>query len=587
MTEHCTLTVHTFNPVRPAVDPDPALVAQRTKAARRLVRSLCDPPRTSYSSPACKLDPPYEPLAGTKAYSTAPPPAAAPRTLRSTHPRPAPAPASPRQLPSFSHWIGSPSPSPPPPPPPPRPNKRRASSPQPAPTQGILKKHPRVAGAWSDAPSAAPEGVGRERKRVRVESPRSSEAKAAARRATFGGGGAGPDAGAGPAAGRGPSAGSSRARELVPPTPPSRPVFAKPAPQEEKEEGRREEIEPERPDLARGAIQRCIPYPYTQPARPPRPGEAPNPARQHPARVLHTFVDPLWTPAPILAPLSRTTSTSTTIAQTQTQTQTQGQAHTTSSLPLDSPATLAALAPGRRGAWLLPLSGALPSLAVSRPPSPASFTSAAAASAAARTAPAFPAFFARAPRRRRSSSSAVTTSNASTSSKDAHGHRRLEWTDARLRAVWDCVAQLGAAGGGWGVVRCDAWWPPDEDVVDGEGETHGREEGAAARGGEAGEGGGGGPSAWPAMLRIACPAHLALALRGLLAQVSVSALARAGRRRAGMTRSEEEGRVGEKEQEVEVEREEASTDEEDDDDRFLRGRRLLWVDEEGEPVLIA
>jgi len=62
MPEHCTLTVHTFNPERPAGDPDPALVAQRTKAARRLVRSLWDPPKTSYSSPACKLDPPYVPL---------------------------------------------------------------------------------------------------------------------------------------------------------------------------------------------------------------------------------------------------------------------------------------------------------------------------------------------------------------------------------------------------------------------------------------------------------------------------------------------------------------------------------------------
>ncbi|GAA5890883.1 hypothetical protein JCM8208_003084 [Rhodotorula glutinis] len=580
MTDHCALTVHTFHPVRPAHDPDPALVAQRTTAARRLVNSLWDPPRTSYSAPACKLDPPYQPLAGTKAYSTAPPPAASPRTLRSADPRAAPTPTSPRQLPSFSHWTGSPSPSPPP-----RPNKRRASSPQPAPTQGILKKHPRVVGAWSDAPSTAPGTAGRERKRVRVESPRSSEAKAAARRATFGGGGDGAGSAGAGAGAAGPSARSSRARELVPPTPPQRPVFPESARVKEKEM-REEEDEPERPDLARGAIQRCIPYPYTQPARPPRPNEAPNPARQHPARVLHSFVDPLWTPAPLVAPLSRTTSTSTSVSQTQTQTQ--GGAHSTSSLPLDSPTTLAALAPGRRGAWLLPLSGPLPSLAPTSPLSPTS-TSSAANNAAATTAPAVPAFFARPPRRRRrssSSSAATTSTSTSTSSKDAHGHRRLEWTDARVRAVWDCVAQLGAAGGGWGVVRCDAWWPPDEGVGAGDGRAGEARGEGAARGGAA-RGGGEGPSAWPAMLRIMCPAHLALALRGLLAQVSVSALARAGRRQTAAARSEGGGRAGEEGGEDEGERDEAMTDDEDDDDRFLRGRRLLWVDEEGAPVLIA
>ncbi|KPV75691.1 uncharacterized protein RHOBADRAFT_52726 [Rhodotorula graminis WP1] len=596
MTDHCTLTVHTFHPVPPSLHLDPALIAQRTHRAQRLVRSLWDSPATAHSAPACRLDPPLEPLAGTKSYSSAPPPEAAPRILRSAHPRPATTPISPRQLPAFSHWTGSPSSSPPPPPPAPAParsNKRRASSPQPAPTQGILKKHPRVAGAWSDAPSTAPGGgaaPGRERKRVRVESPRSSEAKAAARRASFGLGGAGSAGGD-----AGPSAGSSRARELVPPTPPMRPVFVEPAEREEKEE--REEEEPERPDLAREAIQRCIPYPYAQPARPPRPGEAPNPARQHPARVLHSFVDPLWTSAPIAVPLSRTATTSASTLTSQTQTQTHGGAHSTSSLPLDSPATLAALAPGRRGAWLLPLSGPLPSFVASS--SPSSTSSSSAANAAATTAPAVPAFFARPPhRRRRSSSTSSTSATSTTSSRDAHGHRRLEWTDARVRAVWDCVAQLGAAGGAWGVVRCDAWWPPDEVEGPGDGGGRGgggRGEGAAGRA-RAGRGGAGaadgGPSAWPALLRIACPAHLALALRGLLAQVSVSALVRAARRRTAAARSEGGVRAGEGGEEddagpQEGTAEDDSDEEDDDDDRFLRGRRLVWVDEEGAPVLIA
>jgi len=225
--------------------------------------------------------------------------------------------------------------------------------------------------------------------------------------------------------------------------------------------------------------------------------------------------------------------------------------------------------------------------------SPSTSSSGNTATADSKSAPAVPAFFARPPRHRRSSSTTSTSTTASTSSKDALGHRRLEWTDARVRAVWDCVAQLGASGAGWGVVRCDAWWPPDEEIEEGGGGRAGEARGAGEAAGEGAErrgGGAEGPSAWPAMLRIMCPAHLALALRGLLAQVSVSALARAGRRRREAARSEGGVRVGEGGRKGEGEGEEDMADEEEedeDDDRFLRGRRLLWVDEEGAPVLIA
>ncbi|BGP45797.1 hypothetical protein JCM10450v2_001627 [Rhodotorula kratochvilovae] len=300
---------------------------------------------------------------------------------------------------------------------------------QPTQTQGILMtaaKRAGVAGGWA---SGADAGSGRERKKVRVESPRSTAATATQK-------------------------GKGKARELVPPTP---------VPPREKRE------EPERPDLAVGAVKRCIPYPYMHPIRAPRVTDDLNPGRQHPSPVLYSFVDPSFVPAP--APTSST--------QTQTQ----------SALPSSSAATLANLAPGRRGAWLLPLSAPLP---------------------LSHAALARPAYFSRAPR----------TSQPG----------QLAWTDARVRAVWSVAGRL-AASGAFGLVRCSAFFPPSHTAPAVEEEEQ----------------------AWPEMLRLACPAHLALAVRGLLGQVSVRAVSPG----------------------------------EDDGDKFLRGRGLLWVDEEGGEVLIA
>lgn len=282
-----------------------------------------------------------------------------------------------------------------------------------------------------------------------------------------------------------------------------------------------------------------LPQPYTHPVRAPKAGEAPNPARQHPARVLHSFVDPAWRPSSSSSSsVGRTASSA--LGSTQTQTQPQG---TGSALPLDSRQTLEALAPGRRGAWLLPISGPLPPLSPSSSPASAPHPA---------PAPSPPVYFSRAPPRPQRQKMGGDAARG--------GTRRLEWTDERLGAVWELVGRLGGGGAGgrgeWGGVRGSGWFPAcgpqGETERGGEGEGEGDDE-------EGGE--------WPALLRIACPAHLALALRGLLGQVSVRAMAPRPR---GAARGADRG-----------------DDEVADDDKFLKGRALLWVDEEGREVLIA
>ncbi|GAA6050126.1 hypothetical protein JCM3770_001385 [Rhodotorula araucariae] len=470
MTAHShSVAVHLFCPAHLAPAPD---LASRSAHARRLVHSLRDPPATTGTAPLCPETDPVRPLPRTRSYTSRPPPRLSPSAPRAPL-DPTGTGSDPRALPAFAHWVppapGSPSP------------------PTQPPTQGILKtaaKRAGVAGAWAASAAAyAP----REPKKVRVESPQSTADK-----------------------------GKKRARtELVPPTPP---VQRRDEAGDEADEA---EEQSERPDLAVGVVQRCIPYPYTHAVRAPRDSDDPNPRRQHPSPVLHSFVDPSF-PASATHP------------PTQTQTQTQAQ----SALPTSSAATLAYLAPGRRGAWLLPLSAPLP---------------------LSHACLARPAFFARAPPPGKGSAGTGTGTVA--------------WTDARVRAVWAAVTRLGASGA-FGLVRCSAYFPPsssstssspspvtpstdaDADVVAGAG-------------------------AWPEMIRVACPAHLALAVRGLLAQVSVRAVAAAGVGvgvgvgAPGQGQGQERG-LGR-----------GLGHDDEDGEKFLRGRGLLWVDEEGGEVLIA
>lgn len=228
-----SIELHVFHPASAAAAAVPSRSpATRSTAAQRLVTSLCAPPRTSRSASAWPLHPPEQPdrppsrftshlralphprpsrAAHTTSYTTLLPASLRPaRLCPPPHRSPSPAPPPPTPLPSFTHHR--PAPLPP------------ASQPA-QPTQSILKrrKSTGIAGAWKDETAVAARGDKR-KKVVRVESPRSSAAAAVAA--------------AGKGAGTSPLAkGRGKEKEVV-----------------LSEEG------DERPDLARGAVQRCIPY---------------------------------------------------------------------------------------------------------------------------------------------------------------------------------------------------------------------------------------------------------------------------------------------------------------------------------------
>lgn len=246
--------------------------------------------------------------------------------------------------------------------------------------------------------------------------------------------------------------------------------------------------------------------PYCHIPRAPRPADNLNPTRQHPARVLHSFVDPSYIPPP--APLSRSTSAASlgTASAATTAPQTQS---TSTQLPLDSPTTMSYLSPGRRGAWLVPLSPNSLPLPLSQH---------------ARVAQ--PRWYAAAP-------------PPPPRAVEADAAPAIEWTDTRLEALWRVLTSLHESGQ-FGLVRAAAYFPPpapDEEEGGGEG--------------------------WGEYVAVRCDAHLALAIREVLGQVSVSALS------AGRKGKEERGRG------------------QGDEEKFLKGRGLVWVDEEGEAVLVA
>ncbi|KAL7342038.1 hypothetical protein BJY59DRAFT_713100 [Rhodotorula toruloides] len=432
----------------------PAELAQRTAALSKLVNPQV---RTSRSSSAWQRDEPVRQLPSARTYEATLPSKLSPRSV-STNDVPARRKRQlvDRTLEPFSHWQ----------PPPPRqsPSPAPAAQPSDQPTQGILRRRETtgVVGGWAPSLSSA----GREKKKVRVESPRTSGERVAEEEKRHINKGKG-------------KANEAGAKELGPLTPVGR---------EEEKTATGDNL-----DLADGAIKRCIPYPYCH-----NPSTSiavnMNPARQHPSRILYSFVDPA---------VDTLASTLAAANGAATNGATQSQYTLASQLPLDSPVTMSYLQPGRRGAWLIPVSAPLPIPHTSpvrwfaqRPPPPPS-------------------------------------------PSPTSAERSIDWTDARLRTLWAFMTSLHEAGS-FGRVRAVAWFPPSSSASS--------------------------ASAWPEMIRLNCDAHLALAIRGLLAQANVKTL-------RGVVGSGGEGKKRRKEEE--------------DSEKWLRGRALVWVDEEGKAVLTA
>lgn len=202
-------------------------------------------------------------------------------------------------------------------------------------------------------------------------------------------------------------------------------------------------------------------------------------------------------------------------------------------LPLSSLATMEFLAPGRRGAWLIPISegeGPVPPFT-----SPVTWP-------ADETLP---------PSSRSSSSRAAktTTTRKARSSMDggeAPAAAPLEWTDARLVVLWIYLTILHE-GRGFGNIRAQAI-----------------------------SSGAGGSSAAGDLLKLNCDAHLALAVRGLLDRLNVTGVAK----RVGVG-----GNSGPANEKLQRLKREGACD--DDDEKWFKGRALVWVDEQSRAILTA
>lgn len=203
-------------------------------------------------------------------------------------------------------------------------------------------------------------------------------------------------------------------------------------------------------------------------------------------------------------------------------------------LPLSSPATMEFLAPGRKGAWLIPISegeGPVPP-----------FTSPAIWPADKTLPPASRSSGSRAAK-------ATTTRKARSTDGQGPAGLPLEWTDARLVVLWIYLTSLHE-GRGFGNIRAQA--------ISGRG------------------GGGSSSSTTGDLLKINCDAHLALAIRGLLDRLNVKGVAK----RVGG--GGDGGPANEKLQRLK--REGACTD---DDEKWFKGRALVWVDEQSRAILTA
>ncbi|GAA6026735.1 hypothetical protein JCM8097_005822 [Rhodosporidiobolus ruineniae] len=471
MTAPDRVTVHTYRPPG-APSPSSADVDERRLRAEQFLARCAAPARTSRTDAAVHLDDTIRPTPGTTAYQAVLPDALSPKKLKNTGKTRA---ADPERddlaaVPAFSHWNPSTTapassssssrrrPRPSSPPLPPEPPASLLPLPPQTQTQGILRKRSTgvgVAGAWAPSATAA----GREKKKVRVESPRTSTARESAT-------GVGTRRSArlsGVERVREVEEGLGGARVLVPATP--------------EEAGRKhsENKGEERPELADGAVERCIPYPY-------RHTETiecsnPNPPRQHPSRILHSFVDPSFSASLATAPPARSASSS--LLRPASMSRTHSGSSQFQHLPALSPLTYSYLAPGRRGSWLVPLSGPLP---IPHTSSARWFTSSPPPTRAPRT--------------------------ASAEVGEPPPPPPIDWTDDRLKALWSFLDTMHRAAN-MGSLRATCFVPPSSS--------------SAASSPSAGTSASP-SSALPSYIKVTTDAHLALAFRMALDTLNVRAM---------------------------------------------------------------
>ncbi|GAA5992399.1 hypothetical protein JCM11641_002731 [Rhodosporidiobolus odoratus] len=449
-----SIIVHHYTPVGQSPPSDHDLRQQSAAAARLVVACLLPPARSHTSDPLAHGQQGTMQLtrASTACRQAVPPGSLAPGNLADTADETA-------VLPNAGHLASG-----------------LSHLPQ---TQGILRKRTTgVARAWADADSTQ----GR-KKKVRVESPRSTGAAAektanpkvekVSKKASNGAGGP-----------------RRAARVLVPATP--------------------SEDEPrERPELAFGAVQRCIPSPYAHTDT--NPCSDPNPSRQHPAAIQHSFVDPAFSPP--------SSSSSALLSGTSQFSQ----------LADASPETFAYLSPGRRGSWILPISGQLD---IPRTSGVRWFTLPPAPSSA------------------RPSSS---TLRGSLRPEEPPPSIPIDWTDARLKALWTLLDSLHASSG-LGSLRATCHIPPLEAPLPITSRPASRTR-----------------PPLPTYVKIITDAHLALPLRGVLNQLTVQAMDAMSQEKSGERAAAANGGK-------------ATTD---DREKWLRGRALVWVDEMGRAVFTA
>ncbi|GAA5900453.1 uncharacterized protein JCM6883_002849 [Sporobolomyces salmoneus] len=437
MTEPHQVTLHTrlSSDTRtvPSLDPNQQLA----------LRSLIQPREataTSYSRSPWEKHEPIEQTPNTETYTVA-----APSEFKKLRPRSrSPSPEDWNNLSTFEHWV----------PKFPLPLPRHEPSGQGEVFKNKMMNGRAVAGAWSTTRKRTDQGEGDEgrksEKRVRVESPattrnRLSTAKEQDGKEVTETRRRSPRKVEPPPREEESLRRSSRSRKtptkvLVPATPED------PSPAEDAE-------------LAIGAIKRCIPPPYHHIVKhdyePPK-----IPSRQAPARIVHSFVDPSFTP-------SRSNSSSATSLGGRGG----GGGGGASNLSTLSQKTAQFLIPGRQGSWLIPISAPFEQLPQASPPI----------------------WYPCPPPPPSPSKSTRTSLLAREQSKPTP----IEWTDRRLSALWSFLSNLNESSA-FGPLRAACHLHPDSSSK-----------------------GGGGDQAFPEYLKITMDANLALAFRTMLGLFSL------------------------------------------------------------------
>ncbi|GAA5997920.1 hypothetical protein JCM5350_001521 [Sporobolomyces pararoseus] len=280
-------------------------------------------PKTTYNCSPWEKHQPIEQSLDTRLWTTSPPS----EIKRLRPPSRSPSPADWETLDHFQHWV---------PPPLPIPTTAHVYGEQMVPTKRSVDGRA-TAGAWNstrvtrEVEQEKNQKKEKEKKRVRVESPATTLSRTAATQHKQ-------KSSPGAELRRSPRkvvtsivakdsprkstrTRSQNTKELVPATP-------------------EDTMAREAPDLAVGAIERCIPPPYHHVVSHDL-GPTNYPSRQKLSRVLHSFVDPSYSP-------SHSTSSASLLGAGNRD------------LSVLSPKTHQFLIPGRRGSWLIPISAPFP-----------------------------------------------------------------------------------------------------------------------------------------------------------------------------------------------------------------------------------